>query len=51
MAQPPEVRLRACQSGAVYAGLLAGSEPDYGSSEGIRDAVGLCVLERKSGDD
>ena len=51
MAQLPEVRLLASQTGAVDAALLAGTHADGLAAEGIAHAVGLGVLQGDEGND
>ena len=49
--QIPDVRLVACQSGAVNTGLLSGADADGLSVLGIADRVGLGVFQGDQGND
>ena len=49
--QPPDVRLGARQPRAVDARLLPGAQADDGPIFGVRDAVGLRILDREGRDD
>ena len=45
LAQPPDISLAACQTSAVYAGLLAGADADSLTVFYIANGVGLSVFQ------
>ena len=51
LAQPPVVRLRTCETRAVDAGLLSGTDTDRLAALAVAHGVGLRVLEGDQGDD